>query len=161
MAYPIFEPPSFAEAMESFIRERAKRDLPAEQFSGTLDPTNPAHYVEIAGTLDYRDSEGVFELGYAHPEQSRVMMRNVRVVGSESAHGYFDMDDFERMEHLVDYHNHPSGTAEGFLMSDRGHVKGVGELVERLIGIGATIKDLHFALYLPHEDKVHWFKQDI
>ena len=104
LAYPIFEPPSFAEAVEAFIRERARRDLPVVQFTGTLDPTNPTHFVEMAGTLDYRDVGGVVELGYAHPEQSRVIVRNGKIVGSESAHNYFDMDDFERMEHLVDYY---------------------------------------------------------
>ena len=161
LAYPIFEPPSFAEAVEAFIRERARRDLPVEQFTGMLDPTNPDHYREIAGTLDYRDSEGIIELGYAHPEESKVMMRGGRVIGSEAAHGYFDTDEFDKMEHLVDYHNHPGGTVEEFIMSDSGHVEGLGKLVEQLIGIGATIKDLYFALYLPHKDRVHWFKQDI
>jgi len=161
MAYPIFEPPSFAKDVEAFIRGRARRDLPVEQFTGMLDPTNPDHFREFAGTLDYRESEGVVELGYAHPEQSKVTMRNGRVVCSELANRFFDTDDLDRMEHLVDYHNHPNGTEEGFLISDRGYVKDLGKLIEQLLGIGATIKDLHFALYLPHEDRVHWFKQDI
>ena len=161
IAYPINELPSFAEEVDFFIRERAKRDLPSEQFTGILAHTNPDQFREMAGTLDYRDSEGVIELGYAYPEQSKVIMENGRVVGSESAHPYFDTNDFEKMEHLISYHTHPEGLAIVFRRSDCGHVSGLAELVERLIGMGAPVKDLHFALYLPHEDKVHWFKQDL
>jgi len=161
IAYPIFEPPPFAEIVEAFIRERARRDLPNEQFKGRLDDYNPRHYREFWGMLNYMDSGQLVELGYSHPNQCKLIRREGRIIGAEGGHSYFVMDNFERMEHLVDYHSHPKGNAEGFIHSDRQHVSSIAQVVERLVDIGAPVKDLHFALYLPHEDKVHWFKQEI
>ena len=161
IAYPIFELPFFAEKVEAFIRERAKRDLPTEQFQGRVERNNFEHYKEFWGMLNYRESGELAELGYSHPDQCKLIQREGRVIGAEGGHAYFDMDDFEKMEHLVDYHSHPTGSAKRFINSDRQHVLSIAQSIGILMDIGASIKNLHFALYLPHEDKVHWFKQDI
>ncbi|MDD5700390.1 MAG: hypothetical protein PHH00_04385 [Candidatus Nanoarchaeia archaeon] len=146
------ELPNYAKWIDMFIRERAKRDLPKSQLEGTRNG-NAEDYLEMAGLLKIRGDE-VAEISYTHPKDSRVEVRNGKVI-SYGGTPFFPINYFEQGGDAVDYHSHPDGDTN-LSASDVEKFATTAMCMEMLKDMGGKGK-LFFAIHQPNTGKSVWY----
>lgn len=125
--------PAFAREVNLFIEERARRDLPTEQFQNRLNLRDLSKWVEIGGIIGYNGH--LFEMNYSEPNSHNVSLRvklptgvtvsqdiwtqiyggrpeDASVIASLTSAKGVSREDLDRAKYVVDWHTHHVGFGE-------------------------------------------------
>lgn len=153
----IDKPLNFITVINQFIQQRGIRDLTSSQFNGQLNECNPKDFVEMCGILTYSEKNGLYEVSYTHPNQSKVIMSGGKWIRTETNHMLIDPFDIPRdAEVLIDYHSHPSLTCE---LSPR-DVLAMGRfrsLIEMVREYETQLKSYYFGIFSLQNNNVVWY----
>jgi len=160
--------PYFANQVNKYIEERARRDLPQEQFSGLISTRDLSTLVEVGGVLGCNGE--LHEIAYSAPTTENIRRLvllptgqkvsekiwremyggrpRVRII--ETSMGvWLNKDDIEKEDVIVEWHTHPVGQGE----LDKGDVDKINA---NLKDFGN--KDVYVVLFQPQMDQSYWYQ---
>lgn len=145
--------PPFAREVNNYIEEKAKSDLPIEQFKKRLSFDEPQKWVEIAGFLGYNGN--LEEIDYVGPNPDKV-----RIIKDDDGNvfgGIFgpskriNPEPFkDKFDYIIDWHTHPVELGE---MSLNDVVNGVN-INAKVLGEDKV----YFVVYAPAIKKSVWYQ---
>ncbi|GEM_PF-6229468 len=147
--------------VEQFIRERANRDLPRQQFEKDFEEKYRSiiyrgHWPEITGVLGFWGGV-VREIEYSGPEKSRVLSRLGTISGVISDMGTNKLDLNELLDGdkiLTVYHSHPD--SRPMSAEDALSYKFLVERASLLRGKG-VLRRIYFPIFMPLENQSVWY----
>jgi len=163
--------PFFAKEAIRYIEERARRDLPREQFEDRLNFHDLSKWVEIGGVLGYNGH--LFEMNYSEPDPRNVQREvrlptgatisqriwtelyhgdpnDARVISSSTSMKSVSREDLERAKYVVDWHTHHVGFGE-MSEGDAGHINCAIE------NFGQD-KPIYFIVFRPVTNQSVWYQ---
>ncbi len=163
--------PFFVKEANRYIEERARRDLPIEQFEDRLKFHDLSKWVEIGGVLGHNDN--LFEMSYSEPDPNNVSLevrlptgvtvpqkvwvelyggnsRDARVISSSTSMHVVSKEDLEKAKYLVNWHTHHVGFGE---MSE-GDALHINEFVQEC-GVN---KQVYFVVFRPAKNQSVWYQ---
>jgi hypothetical protein len=141
--------PQYAEEAESFIRERAKRDLPAIQFEGKVfkNGIKPEELVEAGGVLGYSDK--LDEISYGQPSVKNVTIGDGKI-SSRSQTMRSERYINAKTKDVIVWHSHPTDSPPS--ENDMNNVVKHNSVAEDL---DIQVYDV---LYIPQTDEFLWMQ---
>ena len=163
--------PFFAKEAIRYIEERARRDLPREQFEDRLNFHDLSKWVEIGGVLGYNGH--LFEMNYAEPDPGNIQLEvrlptgatvsqriwtelyhgnpdDARVISSSTTMKSVSGEDLERAKYVVDWHTHHVGFGE-MSEGDAGHINCA---IEKF----GQDKPIYFVVFRPAKNQSVWYQ---
>jgi len=163
--------PAIGDEVNGFIENRARRDLPQEQFEDKLKFYDLSKWVEIGGVLGYNGH--LYEMNYAEPDTNNVQLQvrlptgavisqkvwtelyggnpgDARTISSSVSLRSVSRDDLDRAKYLVDWHTHHVGWGE---MSE-GDVKSMNGVLEKF----GQDNPIYFVIFRPAKNKSVWYQ---
>jgi len=149
-------PPLFAKAVDEYVAEKTKTDLPKSQFTETTKHKDTFNdwveelkdYKEIGGLLDltnqqmkvicYASEPGMF----LETDEAGITFRSSTILPQVSP------VDIQHANPLVSWHTHPTGS-EVPSKGDIEHIKSVLKL---------TDKQFFFVIYSPLKNRSYWYR---
>ncbi|MBI3035857.1 hypothetical protein HYY71_06060 [Candidatus Woesearchaeota archaeon] len=163
--------PTFAGEVNRFIEERARRDLPLEQFTGQVTPRDLRTLVEIGGVLGYngvlheiayssQDTENVRRLVPLPTDTDKIVPEDVwvqmyggnfgvRRIIETSTLVVMDRTALDIADIIIDWHSHPVGHGE--LGREDMH-----RINENIRDFGN--KKVYFVLFQPNRNQAYWYQ---
>ena len=163
--------PAIGDEVNRFIEDRARRDLPQEQFEDRLKLHDLSKWVEIGGVIGYNGH--LFEMNYAEPDTSNIQLEvrlptgatvsqkiwtelyggnpnDARIISSSVSVKSVSRDDLDRAKYIVDWHTHHVGWGE-MSEGDARHMNCALEMF-------GQDKPIYFAIFRPAKNQSIWYQ---
>ncbi len=163
--------PFLAKEINGFIEDRARRDLPQEQFEDRLSLHDLSKWVEIGGVIGYNSH--LYEMNYSEPNSENVQLEvrlptgatisqriwtelyhgnpnNAKTISSSTSMKAVQKEELERAKYIIDWHTHHVGFGE---MSE-GDARHVNYVLDKF----GNNKPIYFVVFRPAKNQSVWYQ---